>query len=166
MNLQFYLEKLHSSEEFRKFKKENPKAFFCSGFFILDREKNANEVHLDFFTQEKNELAVFKIDGKITRMPAQSLSKKMPGEISEEMNFDFNEIENLILEKMQKENLKDKVQKIILSLQNSNRKTFLLGTVFVSMLGMIKVKIKLPENKITEFEKKSILDMMNVFRKK
>jgi len=52
MNLQFYLEKLQSSKEFKKFSKENPNAYLCSGFFIVDKAnvKNPdNKVHLDFY---------------------------------------------------------------------------------------------------------------------
>jgi len=60
-----------------------------------------------------------------------------------------------------------KIQKILLSLQKIDKKDFLIGTVFISGLGMIKVKIDLDlehrsvypnvQNfgaKIVEFEKK------------
>jgi len=53
MNLQFYFEKLHHSEEFKKFIKENPKAYFCSGFVVIDKEKNENKIHLDYFVPGK-----------------------------------------------------------------------------------------------------------------
>lgn len=165
MNLQFYLEKLHSSDEFQKFKKENPKAYFCSSFIMIDKEKNTNEVHLDFFISKEKKIS-FDITGKILKMPVQPFNdKNLPEEISEEINFNFEEIESVILEKMEEENIKSKIQKIILSLQNIKGETILLGTVFVSMLGLIKINISLPKMKITEFEKKSLLDMMNIFKK-
>lgn len=165
MNLQFYLEKLHSSDEFKEFKKENPKAYLCSSFIMIDREKNTNEIHFDFFILEKNVVG-FRVDEEIIKLPLQSFDENPPEKISEEINFDFKKIENLILEKMEKENIKSKIQKIILSLQNVKGETFLLGTVFVSMLGLLKINISLPEMKITEFEKKSIFDIMNIFKKK
>ena len=37
MNLQFYLEKLKESDEFRNFCKSNPDCFLTSGFFVIDK---------------------------------------------------------------------------------------------------------------------------------
>ena len=49
MNFQFYLEKLMDSGDFQKFKKENPNAYLCSGFFSIDKEKGLdNQQHLDY----------------------------------------------------------------------------------------------------------------------
>ena len=59
MNFQFYIEKLHNSEDFKKFMKENLDAYLCSGFFIIDFEnpKNPdNKSHLDFYIPSKNEM--------------------------------------------------------------------------------------------------------------
>jgi len=62
MNLQFYLEKLKTSKLFSEFKKENPSAYFCSGFFTMDFEGQDNQRHLDFYIPEKKELFSFKLD--------------------------------------------------------------------------------------------------------
>ena len=61
--------------------------------------------------------------------------------------------------------MKTKIQKILLSLQKIKNDDFLTGTVFISNLGMIKIKITLPDEKITEFEKKSFLDMFKIIKK-
>jgi len=69
MNPQFYLEKLKNSEEFEKFKKENPSAFLCSAFFSIDKsggnkslttsskrgqsKGKDNKQHFDFFNEGK-----------------------------------------------------------------------------------------------------------------
>ena len=53
MNLQFYLEKLFASDEFKKFKKENKDAYFCSGFFSIDKQGRDNQQHLDFYIPSK-----------------------------------------------------------------------------------------------------------------
>ena len=60
---------------------------------------------------------------------------------------------------------KSKIQKIILSLQNYKGKETLSGTVFISMMGMIKISIDISEMKILDFEKKSIMDMIKIIRK-
>ena len=131
MNLQFYLEKMQSFDAFKKFKKENPKAYFCSGFFIIDKEGKNNQSHLDFFVPEENKIISFDIASNILQMPVQPFNGKIPEKISKTLNFDFDKIENLIIEKMEKENIKNKIQKIILSLQNVGGEIFLIGTIFV-----------------------------------
>ena len=44
--------------------------------------------------------------------------------------------------------------------KSSNRKDFLIGTVFISGLGMIKINIDISEMKIIVFETKSFFDFM------
>ena len=166
MNLQFYFEKLQSHEDFKNFKKENPKIYFCSAFISIDKEKNHNEVHFDFFLPETKEMTSFQINGEIKNVPLEIYDEKIPEKLTDNLNLDFNEIESLISERMEKENIKNKIQKIILSLQKINGKEFLSGTIFISMLGLIKIVFDFEEMKITDFEKKSLLDIINVMKKK
>ena len=165
MNLQFYLEKLQSHEDFKEFKKENPKAYLCSVFISIDKEKNQNEVHFDFFLPETKGMTSFQMNEEIKKIPLEKYDDKIPEELSD-VKMDFNEIESLILERMERENIKNKIQKIILSLQSLDGKLFLAGTVFISMLGLIKINIDVSEMKILDFEKKSLLDIINVMKKK
>ncbi|MCX6743802.1 MAG: hypothetical protein NT116_06255 [Candidatus Parcubacteria bacterium] len=51
-------------------------------------------------------------------------------------------------------------------MQSKDKKNYLLGTIFISGLGILKVKIDLDEKKITDFEKKSFFDMMKIVKKK
>ncbi len=167
MNLQFYLEKLKSSDVFKKFIKENSKAYLCSGFFTIDKEGQDNQRHLDFYIPEKGEMFSFKFEeGKIEKIPVEMINKKAPGEIKldSDFNFDFNDIEKKILDEMAVQNVKNKLQKIIISLQNYEEKNFLVCTVFVSMLGLLKVNINLKgkdgKPEIKSFEKKSFFDLL------
>ncbi|MCH9031304.1 MAG: ribonuclease E/G, partial [candidate division Zixibacteria bacterium] len=66
------------------------------------------------------------------------------------------EIEKMLEDEMKKQEINSKIQKIILSLQNLRGKPFLIGTIFISMFGLLNVQIDLSEMKITEFEKKSL----------
>lgn len=163
MNLQFYFEKLRASEIFKKFMKENPSAFFCSGFFSQDFNGQDNKQHFDFCVGEK--IFSFEVENNCIKKENQNLGGELQ-RVSEEVNFDFNEIENLIREKMRQENIKNKLQKILLSLQNFNGKDFLIATVFISGLGILKFDIDILKKEITKFEKKSFFDMMKIFRKK
>lgn len=166
MNLQFYLEKLYSSENFNKFKEENPKAYLCSGFFVIDKEGKDNQIHFDYFIPESKEMISFNLKEGVEKKHIEILDKSWIPEISDEsIDFNFEEIENLIVKKMEEENIKNKLQKILISLQKSDEEILLICTVFISMLGMLKVKIGLKAMKITEFERKSLMNILKIKKK-
>jgi len=166
MNFQFYLEKLNSSDNFKSFMKKNPGVFLCSGFFIIDKQGIDNKQHLDFYLLSSKKIYSFQLENNMQLVPIESRNDIIPEKISMNCDFDFDEIENLISQEKEKHNIKNKIQKILLSLQKVNGKDFLIGTAFISSLGLIKINIDLSENKITDFKKKSFFDIMNVFKKK
>ena len=166
MNLQFYFEKLQSHEEFKNFKRENSKAYLSSVFISIDKEKSNNDVHFDFFLPEKKEIISFQMNDEIKKIPLENFNNSILEKISKNLDIDFDKIESLILERMEKEKMKNKIQKIILSLQKNSEKEFLSGTIFISMLGLIKIIFDLEKMEIVDFEKKSIMDILNIVKKK
>ncbi len=169
MNLQFYLEKLYASKEFKKFKKENHDAFLCSAFFIIDLEniKNPNnKQHFDFYIPSLKKMFSFQLEEDIKKVPVEMFREEVPKEISTSCDFDLEEIKEIITNKLNEEKIKNKIQKILLSLQKLKDKDYLICTVFISALGLIKVNIDLSKNEITEFEKKSFMDMMKIVKRK
>jgi len=181
MNLQFYLEKLFASEKFQSFVKENPSAYFCSGFISIDKEKGDNKIHIDYIIPETKKIFSFQLEGEVDMIPVEQSGeglepigtqgctpKNIPKNIftkGNNLDFDFEEIEKMIEDKIKEQEIKNKIQKILLSLQKVKGKTILVGTIFISGLGMIKIKINLEEKRIVEFEKKSFFDMFNILRK-
>jgi|SRR5208283_2560610 len=165
MNLQFYLEKLNSLENFQEFIRENPKAFFCSSFFVLDKDGNDNKQHFDFFNPADNKIMSFQLEDDGKMVPLEFINISTPSEMSVDIDFDFDYIERKILGEMMSQDIKNKIQKIIISMQKVNGKNFLVCTVFISGFGLVKVNIDLDENKITDFDKKSFFDMVKVFKK-
>ena len=163
MNIQFYMEKLSLSEEFKNFMKDNRDAYLCSGFFVIDKNtKNPdNKQHFDYYIPSSKKMFSFQLEDGIKIVPIDTLNKEIPEKISKH-EFDFDEIEKIIEEEMEKQNVKSKIQKIILSLQNIKGRDYLICTVFISMLGILKVKINLSTEEVTEFEKKSFFDIMKV----
>ena len=160
MNLQFYLEKLHSSDVFKKFMKENPEAHLCSGFFTMDKEGKDNKRHFDFYIPKTKKMFSFKLEDGVEMVPIDIVLEKIPEKLDIDFDFEFEEIEKMLDDEMKKQEIKSKIQKTILSLQDLKGKPFLIGTVFISMLGLLKVRIDLSDMKIVEFEKKSLFDMM------
>jgi len=166
MNFQFYLEKLHDSEEFKKFMKENSGAYLCSGFFVIDKEKSWDEYNFDYYVPSIKKMFSFKLGKGIELVPIDMFDKRVPEKLSLDCDFKLEEIENIVVKRMEQENIKNKIQRLLFSLQNLDRKAFLVGTVFISGLGILKMNIDLSTKKITDFEKKSFFDMMKIMRKK
>ena len=166
MNLKFYLERLNSSEEFKKFKEKNQDVFLCSGFFSINKKENNLDVYFDYYIPSKKEMFSFKLGEKIEKNPVEIFNKSVPEKISENINFDFEEVEKIIKQKFQEEEINKKIQKILLSFQSLNSKNFLIGTIFISGLGIIQIKIDLDKKEIIKFKKKSFFDMIKIIKRK
>ncbi|GBE20202.1 hypothetical protein BMS3Abin17_00938 [archaeon BMS3Abin17] len=196
MNLQFYIEKLKHSKEYKDFMKENPKAHLCGGFFIIDKENPQNpdnKAHLDVYIPSKKKMfnieisckplsseifssetpkkiqgvSDFQLDGETKLHPVEMFKGTLtPKKIKANSKLDFSEIEDMIYDKMEKEGIKNKLQRIIMILQNKDNKDFWICTVFISGLGLLKVNIDDASKKIILFEKKSLFDMLKFTGKK
>jgi hypothetical protein len=169
MNFQFYLEKLYSSSEFQKFKKDNPDCFPCSAFFSFDFTKSKNlenKQHFDFCVSDSDKIFSFMLEKDCELVPIDNLGKQELKKITLNYDFDFNTIKNKIEEEMSVKEINKTIEKILLSLQNFENKDYIVGTVFISGLGMIKIRMTIPDLEFEEFERKSFMDMINVFKKK
>jgi len=140
--------------------KENPKAYLCSGFFTIDKEGKDNQIHVDFYIPGSKKMYSFRLEKAIKKIPIETITKKIPLGIKPDFDFNFEEVEEMIVNEMKKQNIRIKLRKIIFSLQNINGKNFLVCTVFIGLLGLLKVQIDLKEKKIILFEKKSFFDLM------
>lgn len=118
-----------------------------------------------FFVPSQKKIFSFKLqEGEgVEKIPLETISEKDPEPISLDVDFIFEDVESLISKEMEKRNLKQKIQKIMISLQNLKGKEILVCTVFISMLGILKVHIGLEgegKGKVTLFEKKSFFDIV------
>jgi hypothetical protein len=167
MNSQFLLEKLEGSEEFKKFKEENPNSYLCSGFFIIDLESKTpeNKYHFDFFIPESKKTISFELENGVKLIELERFDEKILEKIAMKEDFDFEEIQKKILTEMELNGIKNKIQKIIFSLQNQEGKDVLFGTILLSGLGLLKMTFDISEKKIINFEKKSIFDMIKIVKK-
>jgi len=166
MNSQFYFEKLQNSKEYKKFSEKNPKAFLCSGFFVVDKKGQDNKQHFDFYVPESKKLFSFELENNCRLVPIEMIEQKIPEKLEINFDIDFNNVEKLVSEKMEQEKIKNKIEKMLFSLQKIKGKNMLIGTVFISMLGLLKVRIDVEKMKIVLFEKKSFFDMMSIKKKK
>jgi hypothetical protein len=167
MNSQFLLEKLENSEEFKKFKEDNPDSYLCSGFFIIDlAEKNPeNKYHFDFYIPSSKKTFCFELEDGIKLVPLERLDETILEEVSLKNYFDFDKIQEMILTEMELKHISNKIQKLIFSLQSKDGKDVLIGTIFLSGLGLLSLNLDIAENTINDFEKKSLFDMMKIVKK-
>ena len=184
MNSQFLLEKLENSEEYKKFIGENKDAYLCSAFFIIDFETEhpENKYHFDYYLSSSKKTFSFELEGAkfqptldnssgltetegIKLVELERFEEKILEKVSADKHFDFDEIYVKITKEMEDKKINNKIQKMIFSLQNFDKKDLLFGTILISGLGLIKMTFDISEDKITEFEKKSFFDMMKIVKK-
>ncbi len=166
MNFQFYFEKLVSSKNFKEFISEHKDAFLCSAFIAIDKKGNDNKQNIDYYVPSLDKMFSFKINDGIELVPVEDYGKGFnPEKIQDNLDFDFNYIETLIEGEMFEKKIKNKIEKLLLSVQAKEKKVYVLGTIFISGLGLLKVKIDLNEKRIINFEKMSFFDMVKIVKK-
>jgi hypothetical protein len=166
MNFQFYFEKLIESNNFRNFVKENRDAFLCSAFIVVDKKGEENKQSIDYFVPSIDKMYSFKINNNVEMIPIENYGESFkPEKIPDNVEFNFEDVEEMIQGRMNEENIKNKIEKLLFSLQAKDKRNYILGTIFISGLGILKVKIDLNDRKIVDFEKKSFFDMMRVVKK-
>lgn len=166
MKIKEYLSQLETTKDFQEFSKKNPKAYLCSAFFIVDKENSNHKQHFDYFLSEENKIFSFQLEENCKQVPMDNLNTDAPKPLLLDDDVDIQEIENLIQKEMENQGIKNSVQKILFSVNNFDDKEFAIGTVFISNLGMIKLRISLKDKKILDFKKESFMDMINIFKKK
>ena len=160
MNLQFFIEKLESSEEFGSFIKENPDAFLTSGFFVIDFETHENKYSLDFYSPSLRKMFGFQLNDGVHLIPLEMMSgANTPVKLTADLNLDFKDIEAMILKEMANQKMSNKIEKIIFICQNYEGNNFIFCTAFLSGFGILKVHID-HFGKIVLFEKKSLFDFV------
>ncbi len=161
MNFQFLVEKLHDSDIFKKFKKEFPESYMCGGFFLIDREnlKNPeNKTQLDYYVPSSKQIFSFKIDGNVEKTLQEIKDQRIPGQVSSEHGFDFEEIEDIIEKEMKSKDFNNIIKKFIFSFQSLKGNDYLIGTIFLNNLALLKVQINLNKMKLEELERKNVFD--------
>jgi hypothetical protein len=132
---------------------------------ITNLKEDKNNEDNEETKKQKGQIYVFKITDKLSLAPLEFFDNRIPEKLILDKNFGLEEFENLIEEKMQKENIKEKAKKFLYSLHITNGKKLLLVTVFLSNLALLKVSIDISNMEIIDFQKKSFFDMFKILKK-
>lgn len=171
MKLKKFLTKLEKSEEFKKFKLEDPKSFLCSAFLVRDFEGTHNETQIDYYSPKTNKIVSFKIGNKIERMPVEKSpmmldqKKFTPKKIEKDMNMDIENIKGIIEDEMKNRGITEKIKKLIVIGQNLNGKNNWNCTGFLDGLGLLQAHLEDERECVLFMEKKSFMDMLIPLKK-
>lgn len=167
MKFQFYNEKLIDSLEYQKFRKEHPDAYPCSAFFAIDIENKGknDKVHFDYWIPEFKKMYSFKVSGQVEFVNVENFETKDYEKLSMNYDFDLKNVQQEIMDRMEKDEIKGTVQKLLFSLQKTKGVDYLLGTIFLNNMAMLKVTYSIADKKIVDIVKKSFLDMFKIIKK-
>lgn len=162
MNFSQTLKQIESSNEFKEFKKEHKDAYLCAGFFVLDLEQNINQRQLDYSLKNGKIYTFSSSENKVTLKEAETIEgkkEKLP-ELSKEIKTDLENLKEVVEKRMEKEEIQNKITKIIAILQKHEDKQIWNLTCMMEGFGMLQAHINSETGEILKFEKRSMFDFV------
>ena len=149
------------SKVFKTFKKENPGAYFCAAFFIMDYETNEHKKQLDYYVSS-TDVMTFVISPKegneVTAEKAELPKKeKIPAIGLQAVKLD----EDQALEIAKKESTIGEFTKAIVVLQNLDGKD-IWNLSCMKGLQMMRYHISASDGTVIKKEKINLMDMMKI----
>ena len=132
-----FLGKMQKSDEFRRFIHKNPDAFLCSGFFVIDNEGKDNKIHFDYYCPKSRKMFSFEMENEWRKADLEIVNNFVPSELLVNYDITFENLERLIDDKMNESNIKNKVQKMIFSLQAEKTVHGLQGLHFYRQIWVL-----------------------------
>ena len=172
MKTQDLVEELQEKQSYQNFKSENPSAFFSAGFFILDLKENQEQIQLDFFLPEKEEIAAFEFPFAEPKIHKDIISvgksgATEPGKIkpmspqTTDIKIDLDDI-GPISKEIIKENGSAIIPTKIIAILKDNQWNL---TCMDDMLGMVRIKLDALTGERIDFSKGSLMDFMGIKKK-
>jgi len=158
MNIFEVIRKVEMSKEFRKFKKENPGAYLCAAFFILDYELKEEKKQLDYYVSSSDVMTFSIVDNEVKMMPAELPKKeKIPAIGMQAVKLD----EDKVMEIAKKESEIGEFTKVIVVLQNLDGKD-IWNLSCMKGLQMMRYHVLAFDGKVLKKEKINLMDMMKI----
>jgi hypothetical protein len=160
------LDAIKKSDEFKEFKKKNPKAEICGGFFILDYVSNDNKTSIDYLLGESVFSFTLKDSGKVyldenryDHLPDDpKFPKLIP--IDPNISIELDDLKSIAGTKKLDEGISAKFNKIIAVLQSKDGKSIWNLTCMMEELIILNILIDAKTGEIIKFERKSMMDLI------
>lgn len=166
MNLSKLISKIENSAEFSKFKKENPKAELCAGFFILDFKPKHETYSLDYKTEDKIFSFSLGENEEITQKEEEIMEGKNKLEpINSRVEIDIENLKEVCEEEFLNNKIGKKIEKIIAILQKKDDKTIWNLTCMAEGFSIILMNVDSLTGEVLKFEKKSLFDIVTIKKK-
>jgi len=157
MSLNDFFKKVESSDEFKSFKKQNPSAYFCAGFFVYDFDDKSFKKQLDYWDGEG--VTTFIIDDKIIPQKEETFKKEKLEEIKkQDIKVDIDDAIKFAEKELKK--AKQTPSKIIVILQTLKNEV-IWNLTCISGFSLLRIHLNM-NKKVLLNEKSSIIDMMRI----
>ena len=156
MKVQDLLEELEYSDFFKKFKSDNPSAFFSAGFFIMNLKEKTETIQLDFFLPEKNKIVAFEHPFKEPKIFDEEIKQIQPQ--TTDIKIDLDDLESSCKTIVQENNSLIITTKIIAILKDNQWNL----TCMDDMLGIVRIKLDALSGEQIDFNKGSLMDIMGI----
>ena len=164
MKLEHYLKRVEESSEYQSFIQENPEAYLCAGFFVLDFEDGKNIYQIDYYLPHSKKIATFTLDKGVSIKLSEPLKGKFKNKKLEklrgEIKTDLEALQGIVQDEMKNRNITQELKKIIAVLQNQEEKNIWILNCITAGLGILKVHIDDDTSSILEFEKANLFDLL------
>jgi len=160
MKFEHYAKKLEESEEFAKFIRQNPEAYLCAGFFVLDLE-TGNHIHQIDYVLPNNKIATFLLDdGVKLKISDKPIKKKLPHIEKLQIKTDLEALQGIVEDEMKNRTVTGKIKKIIAILHILDNKLIWNLQCILDGLNIVQVHIDDEDQTILKFEKHSLMELI------
>ena len=165
MLLKHLYARLEKSREFQNFQAQNPDAFLCAGFFIMNFKTQVFEYSLDY--RNDKQIFTFKIPEREEQqvvMQAEEIiqveNKKPLEKITLDVQLDIEDLKEIIEKALENNSIKNKLEEFIAVLQKIDSSLVWHLTCICEGFTILNVIINPETGAITKFEKKNLLDFI------
>ena len=158
MKIQPLIERLETSEAYKKFKTENKDSFLVAGFFVLDYETGQNINQIDYFIPSQKKVAAFTMNEEIAVQILKTMNDKIPETLPVQTNIDLDSIKGILEDEMKNRNITEELKKVIAVIQMIDGKKVWILNCIMSGMEILKAHIDDESKTILKMETASVLD--------
>jgi len=159
MKIQPYVQKLESSQIYKKFRKDNNESFLVAGFFILDYESGVNMHQIDYYVPSKKQVAAFNLDGEVEVRLLDMMSKeKVPEKLDLKTKVDLDALKGILEDEMKNRSITESIKKCVAVIQVVDGKKLWVLNCVLSGMEILKAHVDDNSRTVLKMERASMLD--------
>jgi len=158
-----FLERLKKKDFFKEFEKENPDAYFCAIFCILNKdEREGDQINIDFYVPSKNKVAYSESPFQEIRFSEQENKELKELKSLNKISVDLEDLWEVVERVKKEKNIEQHTGKIIGVLTEGVWNLICMSSSF----DLLKIKLNPETKEILEAKKESLSDMVKIKKNK